>query len=82
MSTLGNIVDNYDFFMIVPPETPPWIAHAREDGYTVMHAHPDFFPPGRISYEAFTAAPSHGAVCRPSTAPTRRRPIVGGTRFW
>ena len=47
MSTLGNIVDNYDFFMIVPEEVDPWIAHAREDGCAM----------GRVSDAAAAGAP-------------------------
>ena len=63
MSTLGNIVDNYDFFMIVPEEVDPWIAHAREDGCAM----------GRVPD---TAGPAHGPrlltrtpLTRPPTTP-------------
>ncbi len=63
MSTLGNIVDNYDFFMIVPEEVDPWIAHAREDGCAM----------GRVPN---TAGPAHGPrlltrtpLTRPPTTP-------------
>ena len=67
MSTLGNIVDNYDFFMIVPEEVDPWIAHAREDGCAM----------GRVSDAAgpahgprlLTRTPPHPPASLPATTP-------------
>ena len=62
MSTLGNIVDNYDFFMIVPEEVDPWIAHAREDGCAMGR---------RVSDAAAGARPTppHPPAHLPATTP-------------
>ena len=42
LSFLGNIPHSNDFFMHIDEGTDPWIAHAREDGFTVVHSHPKY----------------------------------------
>eukprot|EP00940_MAST-03C_sp_MAST-3C-sp2_P003225 g3225.t1 len=39
MSFLGNIPNNYDFFMNIKDRDVPYITHVRSDGYAVVHAH-------------------------------------------
>lgn len=40
LSFLGNIPHSNDFFMHIDPNVEPWIAHAKNDGWTVVHSHP------------------------------------------
>ena len=42
LSFLGNIPDSNDFFFHIAKNQTPWIAHVQEDGYTVVHSHPEF----------------------------------------
>ena len=42
MSFLGNIPVGNDFFFHIDKNQTPWIAHVQEDGYTVVHSHPEF----------------------------------------
>ena len=40
MSFLGNIPHSNDFFMHIDPSLEPWIAHTKDDGWTIVHSHP------------------------------------------
>lgn len=40
MSFLGNIPAPHDFFVRIKKPQLPYIAHTRDDGYTVIHSHP------------------------------------------
>lgn len=42
LSFLGNIPLGNDFFFHIKNNQTPWIAHVQEDGYTVVHSHPEF----------------------------------------
>lgn len=58
-SFLGNIPGANDFFMHIDPTVTPWIAHAKDDGWTVVHSHPKklngtkFFQWGYDEFAAF-----------------------------
>jgi hypothetical protein len=40
LSYLGNIPHSNDFFMHIDRDQAPWIAHTKDDGWTVVHSHP------------------------------------------
>ena len=70
MSYLGNIPSSHDFFMVNAGqrtkwphrENQPYIAHALEDGWTVIHGHPlngtKFFTWGEASFGKFQVPPT------------------------
>lgn len=41
-SFLGKIPYQIDFFFHIEPDQTPWIAMVQEDGFTVVHSHPNF----------------------------------------
>eukprot|EP00939_MAST-03C_sp_MAST-3C-sp1_P000462 g462.t1 len=42
MSILGNIDQNYDFFMHIENREVPYITHVQPDGWALIHAHPSW----------------------------------------
>lgn len=42
MSYLAAVPSAHDFFMLIPPDKRPFLAHLAEDNYTVVHSHPKY----------------------------------------